>query len=90
MDTSASPTGRGGGKQAFQVGFVFDDRMSLVLSHDLAITRLRALDLLTAEQTDAESRDMQVESDMALATLEVRRLLAFLETTFRLPRQAEA
>ncbi|MGO4703276.1 recombination-associated protein RdgC [Dyella sp. 2RAB6] len=79
-----------GGKQAFQVGLVFDDRLSLVLSHDLAITRLRPLDVLTADQAEAESHDMQVESDMALATLEVRRLLAFIETTFTLARPAEA
>jgi len=79
-----------GGKQAFQVGLVFDDRLSLVLSHDLVITRLRPLDILTADQADPESYEMQVESDMALATLEVRRLLAFIETTFALARPTEA
>lgn len=79
-----------GGKQAFQVGFVFDNRMTLVLSHDMAITRLRPLDILTDEKADAENHAMQVESDMALATLEVRRLLAFIEQQFKLPRPAEA
>lgn len=79
-----------GGKQAYQVGLVFDGRLSLVLSHDLAITHLRPLDIVTTEQADPDSHDMQVESELALATLEVRRLLAFIETTFALARPTEA
>lgn len=78
-----------GGKQAFEVGLVFDQRMSLVLSRDLVVTRLRPLDILQAERMDAESGDSQLDSDMALATLEVRRLLSFIETTFVVARPAE-
>ena len=90
LDTEEVKEHLRGGKQVFQLGLVYDDRMSLVLSEGLAVVRLKALDLLTAEQTDAESHDAQVESNLALATLEVRRLLGFLEQTFNLPRPAEA
>jgi recombination associated protein RdgC len=79
-----------GGKQVFRLGLVFNDRMSLVLSESMAVTRLRPLDVLHDERADAEDQAMQVESDLALATLEVRRLLGFLEQTFNLPRPAEA
>ena len=61
-----------------------------ITTDDLAITRLRPLDILTADQADPESHDMQVENDLALATLEVRLLLAFVETTFALTRPTEA
>jgi recombination associated protein RdgC len=77
------------GKQIFQLGLVYDDRMSLVLSESLSVTRLRALDLLRKEQAEAESRDAQVESNLTLASLEVRRLLGFLEQTFNMPRPME-
>ena len=63
--------------------------MSLVLSETLAVMRLRALDLLATEQTEAENHDAQVESNLALATLEVRRLLSFLEQMFDLARPVE-
>jgi len=89
LDTDEVKEHLRGGKQVFQLGLVYDDRMSLVLSESLAVTRLRALDLLSEEQTEAESHDAQVESNLALATLEVRRLLGFLEQTFNLPRPAE-
>jgi recombination associated protein RdgC len=90
LDTDEVKEHLRGGKQVFQLGLVYDDRMSLVLSETLAVMRLRALDLITAEQPESESRDAQVESNLALATLEVRRLLGFLERTFNVARPAEA
>jgi recombination associated protein RdgC len=78
------------GKQVLQLGLVYDDRMSLVLADDMSVKRLKALDVLNETREESESHDAQVESDLALASLEVRRLLGFLEQTFQLPRPAEA
>lgn len=89
LDTDEVKEHLRGGKQVFQLGLVYDDRMSLVLSETLAVMRLRALDLLATEQTEAENHDAQVESNLALATLEVRRLLSFLEQMFDLARPVE-
>jgi recombination associated protein RdgC len=78
------------GKQVYSLGLVYDERVSLVLGEDLSVKRVKAFDVITDTRTDAESHDAQVESDFALATLEVRRLLAFLEQQFKLPRPVEA
>lgn len=78
------------GKQVLQLGLVYDDRMTLVLAEDMSVKRLKALDVLNDSREDAESHEAQVESNLALASLEVRRLLAFLEQTFKLARPAEA
>lgn len=78
------------GKQVLELGLVYDERMSLVLTEGLAIKRLKALDVVMDTREESESHDAQVESDLALASLEVRRLLAILEAQFKLPRPAEA
>lgn len=78
------------GKQVLQLGLVYDERMSLVLTDALAIRRLKAFDVLSSTREESESHDAQVESDLSLASLEVRRLLAMLEQQFKLPRPAEA
>jgi recombination associated protein RdgC len=78
------------GKQVLQLGVVYDERMSLVLTESLAIKRLKPFDVVSDTREESESHDAQVDCDLALATLEVRRLLGFLEESFKLPRPAEA
>lgn len=78
------------GKQVFQLGLVYDERMLLVLGDDLSVKRLKPLDVVSDTREESESHDAQVESDLALASLEVRSLLGFLAERFQLPRPAEA
>lgn len=78
------------GKQVFQLGLVYDERMLLVLGEDLSVKRLKPLDVVNDTREQSESHDAQVESDLALASLEVRGLLGFLAERFQLPRPAEA
>jgi recombination associated protein RdgC len=78
------------GKQVFSLGLVYDDRISLVLAESLVITKLRPLDVLLDAADQAEHAEAQLESDMALAGLEVGRVLSWLEQTFTLPRPMEA
>jgi len=78
------------GKQVFQLGLVFDDRMSFVLGEDLIVRKLKFLDVVTEELGDS-FEDAQAEADagFALLTLELERLLAKLEEWFGLPRPSE-
>ena len=78
------------GKQAFSLGLAYDDRLSFVLTESLSITGLRALDVVIDSRDIAESDSVQVESDFALAALEVNALLAFLENAFDIRRPQEA
>ncbi|WP_199098986.1 recombination-associated protein RdgC [Dyella sp. ASV21] len=78
------------GKQVFQLGLVFAERMELVLSEFLAIKGLKPLDILTDTREQAESDEDQRRSDLTLATLEVGQLLSFLERTFAIPRPTGA
>ena len=75
------------GKQVFQLGLVFDDRMSFVLGEDLIVRKLKFLDVVLDEMGDGHE-DAQAEADasFALLTLELERLLAKLEEWFGLPR----
>ena len=79
------------GKQVFQLGLVFDDRMSFVLGEDLIVRKLKFLDVVLDEMGDGHE-DAQAEADagFALLTLELERLLAKLEEWFGLPRPADA
>ena len=79
------------GKQVFQLGLTFDDRVSFVLGEDLVIRKLRFLDQVLDElnETDAESAAAELDSRMALMTLEVERLLGKLDEWFRLPRPTD-
>jgi recombination associated protein RdgC len=79
------------GKQCFSAGLVYDDRVDLVLSADLTVTGLRPLDvILEAQGGEHDSEDAEIESDFALATLEVAGLLAFLEDAFKIRRPRSA
>ena len=79
------------GKQVFQLGLTFDDRISFVLGEDLVIRKLRFLDQVLDElkETDADSAAAELDSRMALMTLEVERLLAKLDEWFKLPRPTD-
>ncbi|GAB3779584.1 recombination-associated protein RdgC [Dyella agri] len=78
------------GKQVFQLGLVFDDRMSFVLGEDLIVRKLKFLDVVMDELGDS-FEDAQAEADagFALLTLELERLLAKLEEWFGLPRPSD-
>jgi recombination associated protein RdgC len=79
------------GKQVFQLGLTFDDRISFVLGEDLVIRKLRFLDQVLDElkETDADSAAAELDSRMALMTLEAERLLGKLDEWFRLPRPTD-
>jgi recombination associated protein RdgC len=78
------------GKQVFQLGLTFDERMSFVLGEDLIVRKLKFLDVVTDELGDSHP-DAAAEADatFALLTLELERLLGKLEEWFGLPRPAE-
>jgi recombination associated protein RdgC len=75
------------GKQVFQLGLVFDDRVSFVLGEDLVLRKLKFLDVVLDELGDSQ-QDAAAEMDarFALLTLELERLLGKLEEWFGLPR----
>jgi recombination associated protein RdgC len=79
------------GKQVFQLGLVFDDRMSFVLGEDLVIRKLKFLDVVMDELGDSQ-QDAAAEMDarFALLTLELERLLAKMEEWFGLPRPTDS
>jgi recombination associated protein RdgC len=79
------------GKQVFQLGLTFDDRISLVLGEDLVVRKVRFLDSVLDEigETERESAAAEFDSRMALMTLEIERLLVQLETWFGLPRPTD-
>jgi recombination associated protein RdgC len=75
------------GKQVFQLGLVFDDRISFVLGEDLVVRKLKFLDAVLDELADSpEDAAAEMDARFALLTLELERLLAKLEEWFGLPR----
>jgi recombination associated protein RdgC len=76
------------GKQAFALGLTFEERLSFTLGEDLAVRKLRFLDVVQDELEtsgrDAEAGD--IDATFALMTLELERLLQKLEEWFGLPR----
>lgn len=76
------------GKQVFQLGLIFDDRIGFVLGEDLCIRKLRFLDQVR-EQLDesaAESAQAELHASFTLMALELDRLLQNLEKWFGLSR----
>jgi recombination associated protein RdgC len=76
------------GKQVYQLGLQFEDRMSFVLGEDLVIRKLRFLDVVQ-DSLDAEGRDSaeaELDASFALMTLELEQLLTGMETWFGLQR----
>jgi recombination associated protein RdgC len=79
------------GKQVFQLGLVFDDRISFVLGEDLIVRKLKFLDVVTEELGDSfEDAQAEADASFALLTLELERLLGKLEEWFGLPRPKDA
>jgi recombination associated protein RdgC len=76
------------GKQVFQLGLVFDDRMTFVLGEDLVVRKLKFLDVVLDEMGDSQHDSAAAEMDarFALLTLELERLLGKLDEWFKLPR----
>ena len=76
------------GKQVFQLGLVFEDRMSFTLGEDLTVRKLRFLDQVQDElgETDRDSGLAELDAVFALMTLEVERVLRKFEEWFGLPR----
>jgi recombination associated protein RdgC len=75
------------GKQVFQLGLVFDDRISFVLGEDLILRKLRFLDVVLDDMGDShESAAAEMDANFAMMALEFGRLLGKLEEWFKLPR----
>ena len=79
------------GKQVFQLGLVFDDRMSFVLGEDLVVRKLKFLDVVldTLGEQTAESKQAELDAVFALMTLELQNLFARLDQWFDVPRPGE-
>ncbi|HEX7340969.1 MAG TPA: recombination-associated protein RdgC [Rhodanobacteraceae bacterium] len=80
------------GKQVYQLGLEFDERIGFVLGEDLVIRKLRFYDVVTDELDNLqdESANVELEARFALMTLELERLLDKFETWFDLPRPDDA
>lgn len=76
------------GKQVYQLGLEFDERMSFVLGEDLTVRKLRFLDVVLDELGEESSESIQAEIDarFALLTLELARLFDKFGEWFGLPR----
>ena len=76
------------GKQVFQLGLVFEERISLTLDEDLVVRKLRFLDLVQNELGDVEGDSAigELDARFALMTLELARLFEKLQEWFGLPR----
>lgn len=76
------------GKQVFQLGLVFDERLRFSLDEDLVVRKLRFLDQVQNElgDTEAESAVAELDARFALMSLELRRLFDNLQEWFGLPR----
>jgi recombination associated protein RdgC len=71
----------------FQLGLVFDDRISFVLGEDLILRKIKFTDVVLDEQADShENAAAEMDATFALMALEYERLLGKLEEWFKLPR----
>ncbi len=79
------------GKQVFQLGLGFDDRLELVLGEDLVIRKLRFLDGVQEglDAGDAPSAEDELAAQFALMTLEHQRLLSRMNQWFGLVRPGD-
>lgn len=76
------------GKQVFQLGLQFEERMSFVLGEDLVVRKLRFLDVVQ-DALDADGKDSaeaELDARFALTALELERLFAGMEAWFGLER----
>ena len=74
------------GKQCFQLGLVFAERLSFVLGEDLVIRKLKFLETATEalENDDQGSLEAELDASFALMSGELRVLLERLESEFSL------
>jgi recombination associated protein RdgC len=79
------------GKQVFQLGLTFEDRLGLVLGEELTVRKLKFLDLVQdeLEGTSAESAVAELDARFALMTLELEKLFEKLENWFGLSRPTD-
>jgi recombination associated protein RdgC len=79
------------GKQVFQLGLTFADRIGFVLGEDLTVRKLRFLDQVQDDlgDTTPESAIAELDALFALMTLELEHLLAKFELWFGLPRPTD-
>lgn len=79
------------GKQVFQLGLVFDDRVSFVLGEDLVLRKLKFHDVVLDQlgEGTAESARAEIDASFALMRLELLNLFGHLERWFGLPRPGE-
>lgn len=78
------------GKQVWQLGLAFEDRLALVLGEDLTVRKLRFLDAVsdTLEHC-GEDPAAELDARFALMTGELERLLGQLQKWFGLERPGE-
>jgi len=76
------------GKQVYQLGLEFDERIGFVLDEALTVRKLKFFDVVTDELDNQQADTIADELDarFALMTGELRRLLKALDTWFGLPR----
>lgn len=79
------------GKQVFQLGLEFDERISFVLGEDLVVRKLRFLDVVLDQlgEDNAESAEAELDANFALMTLELKNLFERLDQWFGLPRPGD-
>lgn len=80
------------GKQVFQLGLQFEERLSFVLGEDLVVRKLRFHDVVTEELSYDQSDDASAEIDarFALMTLEIERVLEHMSQWFGLNRPEQS
>jgi len=80
------------GKQVFQLGLTWEDRISFVLGEDLTIRKLRFLDAILDELDDEarESPMAELNASFTLMTLELERFLLKIEEVFGVPRPTDS
>lgn len=78
------------GKQAYQLGLVFEERLALVLGEDLTVRKLRFLDVIS-DTLEHSGDDLATELDARFALMagELERLLQGLAEWFGVRRPAD-
>lgn len=72
------------GKQVRKLALTYNDRISFTLDTDLAIKRLKFLDLVQEQAAEIEAFDEveQFEADFAIMTAEIAALIHYIENAF--------
>lgn len=84
LTTEEVQTNLANGKMVSKLGLVWDEKISFILSDDLAIRRVRFLDVLedSLKDADPQSHAEKLDIEFSLMTGEVTRLLADLMQCF--------